>query len=131
MSQRSSVAKRLKKNLTGAAFLKHVSGPIGFHILDTAHKSGENTRRSRAGGSCARRARPHSPGGRFHHQVRHPRGRRRAHQRPHVVQDEQLILADLRDKVEVLLHRGGGGGRSGSEPEPRTQFDLGGRRDVT
>lgn len=46
-----------------------------------------------------------SPGRWLHHQVRHPRRRRLAHQRPLVVQDEHLILADLRHKVEVLLQR--------------------------
>ena len=39
----------------------------------------------------------------LHHHIRHPRGRPRPPQRALVVQDEHLVLTDLRHKVEVLL----------------------------
>lgn len=43
------------------------------------------------------------PRGRFHHQIRHPRGHSLAHRRSLVVQDKYLVLADFRHKVEMLL----------------------------
>lgn len=43
------------------------------------------------------------PSSRFHHQIRHPRGRCLIHRRSLVVQDKHLILTDFCHKVEVLL----------------------------
>lgn len=39
----------------------------------------------------------------FHHQVGHPSGRSLARHRALVVQDKDLVLADFRHKVEMLL----------------------------